>query len=226
VTQPIKLAQLDLDSLADYCVEHTKKFLQRLSNDTRYCFELMRRAYAELSDEALNHVYTIYLPQLSSRAKRHKQFDRSCGDSDYFARLAMTNFYSRCHGSNFSEMFSELPAVMGYLKACLHSVIVQDVRENALIVSLPDDLPAPLSTDRWNAMHISEEEIWAHIGRLLSDPKDERLAYLRWVLEIPPAQIVQLDPQQWKSEREVSVALQRIRRRLRKDLRLRELVSV
>ncbi len=218
------LNRLDLEQLAAYCAEQTQKFLKRLANETRYCFELIRRGYVEQSNDALHHVYRIYMPLLVSRAHRHKWFERSCQDAEYFARVALANFYRRCRGSQFAEMFADLPSVMGYLYACLHSAIVQDIRDNRMAASLPEDIPAP-GGDKAGKGDLNGSELWAAICRALADPDDERLAYLRLVLDVRPAEIVRLEPHKWKTEREVSVALQRIRRRLRKDPGLRNLAG-
>jgi hypothetical protein len=61
------------------------------------------------------------------------------------------------------------------------------------------------------------QEIWGRICAVLPDEADQRLAYQVFVEGFKPSAIVQNEPDRWATPREVSVALQRIRRRLRND---------
>lgn len=214
-------SEFDLELIVRRCAEETKKFLRRLEQDTRYCFELWRRALVEHIDDALCHVYLIYVPLLAGSARRHKLFDLSCADGDYFARIALANFYRTCHGLRFTEMFSELAPAMKYLNACLHSAIAQDVRDNPPITPLPNDDSLSISSPSTSENDVRGSELWEHIRRDLDDPQDESLAYNRFVLQMTPAEIMRLGRSAWKSTREISVALQRIRRKLRNDDTLR-----
>lgn len=214
-----ELQSLALDNLAHGCAEETQKFFHQNPNDPRYCFEIFRRAYAEQLNDALVYVYSIYEPVLTRRARRHPLFSRSCQDDAFFARIALANFYQATHGHKFIEKFSELAAVLKYLYACLHSAIVQDVRANyALEEAELEQVPAPTLQD-------DASELWQHILQILHEPQYQHLAYQRFVLEMKPAEILRAAPEQWENEREITVALQLIRRRLRNDALLREMAS-
>jgi hypothetical protein len=65
-------------------------------------------------------------------------------------------------------------------------------------------------------------ELWAYICDLLPDERDRLLARYAFVLDLKPRQIVELYPARWAGEREVTVALYRIRRLLRADAELRQ----
>ncbi len=210
---------LDLENLARGCAEETQKFFQHKPDDPRYCFEIFRRAYAEQINDALSYIYSIYMPLLIRRARRHQLYFRSCQDDTFFARVALANFYQATHGHRFIEKFSELGAILKYLYACLHSAIVQDVRATYILEeSELDQVPAP--TPQADA-----SELWQHILQVLPEPKYQGLAYQRFVLEMKPAEILHVAPEQWKNEREITVALQSIRRRLRNNIQLREMAG-
>lgn len=224
VTTPSDFRLMGLDVIGRRCSEETQKFLRQIDNDTRYCFELFRRAYADLLDEALSHIYQIYVPLLVRRARRHPMYFQSCQDEEYFARRALTKFYEVSRGERFDSKFSMLPGIIKYLYACLHSVIVQEVRDNARIVEPASDEENWLSAEPSDMLPAND--LWDHIARLLPDSDLQRLAYLRFVLGVKPAEIAELHPQVWSNKREVSVALQTIRRRLRKDQELRDLAGL
>lgn len=220
------LSGIELESIARRCAEETRKFLRHLEQDTRYCFELWRRALSEQIDDALHHVYLIYIPLLSGRARRHKQFAMSCGDSDYFARIALANFYRACYGPRFVDKFSELQPAMKYLNACLHSAIVQDVRDNPPMPPMPEDDTGPIAPPDPYGSDLRSSELWGHIREVLDDAQEEALSYKRFVLQMTPAEIMRAEPGRWPSTRDISVALQRIRRKLRKDDTLRKMFGL
>jgi len=213
----------NLAQITEGCAEATSRYLHRLASDARFCFELMRRAFGERLDEALASFYQTYLPLLTSRARRHRLFDASSGDAEYFARVALANFYRVCSGEAFLAKFNALPGALAYLYSCLHSVIVQDVRDNPPEAELDDERAA--TGEYAQAADVSASDLWAHIRAVLADADDEQLAWQRFVLEMKPAEIVRASPGRWASEREVSVALQRIRRHLRADATLRDLMG-
>jgi hypothetical protein len=221
VTNPEDLRRISAELLASGCANETEKFLRHLISDTRYCFELFRRAYSELLDDALSYIYNIYLPLLAHRARRHPLYFQSCQNDDYFARVALVNFYKANRGAHFEEKFVALESIIKYLYACLHSAIAQDVRENAQFVASSDDEVGGAQAEGTFTDSVDAVDLWKHIFSLLPELEHQRLAYLRFVLGMKPAEIVKSDPQRWGSERDVSVMLQLIRRRLRKDNWLR-----
>jgi hypothetical protein len=219
------LDDTDIDLLAQNCRDETQKFYQGLVNDTRYCFELLRRAYVDLVEQAILHVYKIYLPMLVYRAQHHGLFYASCQDANYFGHLALARFYNTNRGEKFLKKFEKLESVIAYLYMCLHSVIVHDVRTNASTISV-DDNENLMSGDILDESHLNAQDLWKHIRGLLTDTKDIQLAYLRFVLAMMPAEIMRSYPSMWDDERAISVALQRIRRKLRSDPGLRDLAGL
>jgi hypothetical protein len=217
----ISLEDAELPSLAKQCQHQTQLFFRKLSHDTRYCFELFRRGFALGLNDALYYIYKFYIPLLSAYAKRHPLFEQSSQDAPFFSRVALANFYKTCHGPRFLTMFPALPAVMAYLYACVSSAVIQDLRGNRQMAAMADDIPDQEPVDE-----VSGDALWTHIRGVIDEPADEHLAYLRFVLEMPPAEIFRAYPDKWESERAISVALQRIRRRLRKDVMLQQMVGL
>ncbi|MCA9904334.1 MAG: hypothetical protein KC547_10785, partial [Anaerolineae bacterium] len=132
------------------------------------------------------------------------------------------NFYRTCRGPRFTQMFNELAPAMKYLNACLHSAIAQDVRDNPPVTPLPNDEHLPISSPSPANNDVRGSELWSHIRKVLDNLQDEALAYQRFVLQMTPAEILRADRSAWQSTREISVALQRIRRKLRSNDVLRD----
>jgi hypothetical protein len=213
------LNKMDVAALASRCKTETEKFFHKLANDNRYCFELFCRAYKELAEDALAHIYAIYLPILYNRAKKHKAFEQSSQEALNFARAALVNFYLVVKGDRFLQMFSSLQQVMGYLNVCVSSEIFQDVRKHHREMELGDPFIAYQAPDN------NQRELLEYIRRVLVDEKDRFLFELAFVLEMKPAEIVQRYPETWKTTRKVSIQLYHIRQRLRQDPYLRSLID-
>lgn len=217
------ISNLRTDVLAQHCAQQTRNYLLQLANDPRYCFELMRRALRAQDSEALTHLYQTYLPLGNLWARRHPRFDVTGESTEFFASAAMNNFYFALRGEKF-DSFPSLAHALSYFKICVHSVIEQYMRPLP-----PSGPPIPFEHDpQWEAPPIDErimaEELWGHVERILPDPDDRLLVHCRYVLDLKPAQIAAKYPSRWATAREVTVALQRNRRRLRRDPALRQLV--
>ena len=209
------LHQLQLEVIVQRCGEETAKWRHRLVQDTRYCFELFRRGLGDGTADALLQIYTLYVPMLARRVERHAARRFLKEDPEHLARIALANFCKSCMQKGFSNRFVEFKSMMSYLFACLHSVIRMQQRIAGREIPLDDDnlalqAPPDLPSDEDER----STETWRTLCRTLQDPQDQQLAYIRFVLGIKPKEIVSRYPQIWKSERAVSVALQRIRRKL------------
>jgi hypothetical protein len=219
------IAHIPLDDLTQRCVEETEKFNRRQPNDPQFCFELLRRALAEGISEAFTHVYRVYERQALRWVYSHSRFEQTGESADFFARSALSNFYFALRGAKF-ERFAELPQVLAYLKLCVHTAIIQYLRDQqpSIIIPLDDVGEAAYTPDL--ATRADAAELWAHIERLVSDERDRLLARCIFILDLKPRQIVAAYPAHWRDEREVSVNLFRLRRKLRSDAELRQRVGL
>ncbi|HEX6288519.1 MAG TPA: hypothetical protein VFZ66_04970 [Herpetosiphonaceae bacterium] len=216
------LSSMSNDDLAQRCAEETEKFNSRQENDPTYCFELMRRALADESDEAFTRIYQIYERQVLNWVYSHNRFTQTGESADFFATSAMRTFYFALRGEKFSK-FPSLPQTLSYLKMCVHTAIAQYLRDQQPNASMPlgEMSDVPHTPDLGG--RIDAAELWTHICRLLPDDRDQLLARCVFLLDLKPRQIVTEHPTQWRNEREVSVALYRIRRVLRNDAMLQRM---
>jgi hypothetical protein len=215
---------LSLDDLTQRCALETEKFSRRDPSDSRFCFELLRRALAEGLSEAFTRVYQIYERQVLVWVHSHSGFERSGESADYFVSAAWSTFYFALRGPKFAS-FPSLPQLLAYLKLCVHTAIAQYLRDQQPAATSPlDEAPDAAHTPDL-ATRITAAELWRQVEQLLPDPHDRLLARCALVEDLKPRQIVKAYPARWKDEREVSVELYRIRRLLRNDLELRRLAG-
>lgn len=211
--------ELSTSALAQRCAEESKKFARRESNDPQFCLALLRRALVDRAPDAFTHVYQIYNRQVTHWVYQHSRFALTGESAEYFSSAAFQSFYTALQGSKF-EQFSSLPAVLTYLKLCVHTAIARYLRDDVHTptVSLDDRIELAEEPDLSASVDVSE--LWSHICQLLPDERDQLLARCAFVLGLKPRQIAPLYRSFWSSERDISVALYRIRGILRSDAEL------
>ncbi len=152
----------------------------------------------------------------------HSRFAQAYESADFFAHAALSAFYFALRGPKFGQ-FSTLPQVLSYLKLCVHTAISQHLRDHVYAATIPLQTASDVGDLPHLEAGVEAAELWTHICRLLPDERDRILARCAFVQDLKPRQIVQAYPSYWTHEREVSVALYRIRRLLRNDPELQRL---
>ena len=227
----MNLAGLAVENLATLCAEETEKFSRQQRNTTQYCFELFRRALAEGIQEAFTHIYLVYERQVLKWVYGYSRFDETGEAAEFFVNSAFNKFYFAVRGPKF-ERFSSVPSLLMYLKLCVHTAIAQYIRDQKQVsdVSTDDETSGVDMRDRQQEAILDRgtqaADLWALICRLLPAPTDQLLARCVFALDMKPAEIVSAYPGRWANEREISVALYRIRRLLRQDAGMRRLLGV
>jgi hypothetical protein len=215
---------LSIDDLSRLCASETAKFNRRQPSDAQFCFELLRRALADGVAEAFTHVYRIYERQVRIWVHSHSRFAQTGESDEYFVSAAWSTFYFALRGQKFAG-FPSLPQVLAYLKACVHTAIMLYLRDQQPAATLALDehpgLAAAEQPEPFDTAQLAER-----IAQLLVDPADRLLAHCVFAKDLKPRQIVKAYPGQWGSERDVTVALFRIRRILRNDTQLRRMFGM
>jgi hypothetical protein len=218
-------ADLSTDDLAHRCLEETEKFNRRQESDDQFCFELWRRAFADNKSDAFTYLFQIYTRSVTSWVYNHSRFEQTGEEADFFALAALRKFYFALRGEKFKR-FAGLPQILSYLKCCVHTEIMQYLRDQRPIEHKPLDVASGVAVIPDLDTNTNLREIWACIEQLLLDERDRFLAHLVFVQDLKPRQIITAHPGVWQHEREVTLAIYRIRRILRNDRRLRRLLGL
>lgn len=202
-----------LGDLIDQCRTQTDLYIRQESSDSRYCFEIWRRAIVEKDEVAWNAVIQQYngfvRRWLSLKLSRHPylQFEEEA-----LANGVFINFF-RFVGPEKFDTFQNLAGVLQYLKMCCATIVadaMRDYQARTLDVSLDfsasseDSSDGGLSyADRLKSDDDLEGTIqvkadrsvfWRTIWDNLPDPTDRALVYLRYILDMPPREISQQFP--------------------------------
>ena len=217
----MSLDTVPIDELARRCEEETQKFIRQQAHETRYCFELLQRGLGQERSEAFTQVYRIYEGLAYKWVNSHPRFYMTGESADYFVSAAFSRFYFAVKGPGFAH-FPSVAQVLQYLKLCVQTVIAEYLRKAARIpeMALEPAIHSP-SDDRIEAAS-ETRELWQYILSLLPADVDQLLAEECFMYDLKPAEIAEKYPQHWPTARDVSVALQRIRRNLRRDGHLRQ----
>ena len=218
------LASHSLADIARRCAEETEKYTRQLDNDPAFCFELLRRALAERIPEAFTHVYQTYERQVTSWVYQHSGFRHTGESPEYFTSAAFQSFYAALNGPKF-ERFPTLAALLSYLKTCVHTAVARHLRDSARHVDQPLDEANPPSESPQLGAGVEARELWGHICDLLPDERDQLLARCSFVLGLKPRHILAAYRSYWNSERDITIALYRIRRTLRADSEIASLAG-
>lgn len=212
-----------LSELIDQCRAQTELFVRQETSDSRYCFEIWRRAIVDKDEAAWNAVMQQYgsfvRRWISQRLARHPflQFEE-----EVLANGVFINFFRFVSPEKF-ETFQNLAGVLQYLKMCCGTIVADALRDHqarTLDVSLDvgyssadgsseeglsyaDRLKAEEDLEETVQVKTDRKVFWNTIWENLPDPADRVLVYLRYILDMPPREISQQYPQYFPDVQQV-----------------------
>jgi DNA-directed RNA polymerase specialized sigma24 family protein len=210
--------------LASRCKEETTRFFQKKPHDTRYCYELFRRAAVEADEVAWDRIYKQYRPLVISWIRRHSGFRHCDEELDYFINRAFEKIWGRLDRDSFSR-FPDLKSILRYLQLCVHSVIVDHLRKNDSS-RRQDDLEnaTNLKLDDETRLRVMErlerQEIWDEIVTRLNGEMEHTCIYATFILGLKPRQIVEQFDHLFADVETIYLTKQNVLSRMRRDAAL------
>jgi hypothetical protein len=189
-------------------------------------FELFRHAIVERDEQAWARIHDRYRTLLIGWARRsaalmpvHENFGDIADQALMRAWLALTP-------ARF-ERFSGLPALLGYLRSCVATVLIdmartEQARERMLKRLACGGQPSPeeivLNT-------IDSRELWALVARHVGSAQDEAILRLHIVHGLPPREVQARRPDLFPAVGQVYAIKRNLIGRLRRDRALEALVG-
>ena len=93
VGESVDPAKLDLAALVRRSLSESELFYHGQPHDTRFSYELFRRALVERNEQAWEHIFTSYGSLVESWVRRSGAFASSGESSEYFVGAAFTRFW-------------------------------------------------------------------------------------------------------------------------------------
>jgi hypothetical protein len=223
-----------LSDLVDQCREQTTLYMRQEAYDPRYCFEIWRRAVVERDEiawVACVEQYSGFVRRWLNQRLAHYPPLRF--EEDVLLNGVFFNFY-RFVGPEKFATFQNLAGILEYLKRCCGTLVIDAWRDyQARALNVPFD-PSPsfgdppelelgpsISVPGETNPEIEiidkddREHFWQAVWNKLPDQQDRLLVYLRYILDMPPREIVQLYPQYFSDVNQVYRRIKNLLWRLR-----------
>jgi hypothetical protein len=225
---PEDLRHLSTYQLAVQLSEETSLFLKQRPSDGRFGVELFRRAVVERDEQAWSLLYSQYAPLVLTWVMQHQGaslYITHEGGPDGLVNGSFAKFAAALTSRPWQ--FDSLPAILKYLKMCVHSVVSDLVRAaharacEETLEAIEQEPAEDNMTERIVAA-ISAEELWTAIRERLRGPAEAMVVYCSYVQGLKPAQIVQDHPGLFPQGSEDVYRIQRnVLERLRRDQHLK-----
>jgi hypothetical protein len=210
------------------CSEETAKYLRRETNRDEFGLELFRRAICDRDEAAWESIFIIYHGLVRAWIQRHPARSTLDDDSDYWVNRAFERLWAAIDPDRFAS-FPNLAAVLRYLKLCVHSVILDELRARGPIrvaspfdilsgIPFADDASAPLDG-------VTCGELWDTVISVTRSEPERLVAHLCLVLGLLPGEVYARCPDQFVSIADVYCTKRNLLDRLRRNPVIQQFVG-
>jgi hypothetical protein len=192
--EPFAPHQLATEALRRRCLAESERFYRGQPHDTRFAFELFRRALVDRCQVAWEHLYELYRPLVESWIRRSGAFAGSGESSEYFVAPAFTRFWQAITPERFAS-FPTLAALLHYLQLCCGTAVIDSVRAQSWAEMLPEEAipphqPGYTPLDEEVLDRIGRQEFWQFIDAQLSGAAERAEVYDSFVMGMKPSDIL------------------------------------
>ncbi len=196
-------SEMRLSVLAAQCLRELDTYRRGEPCTDIYGLELLRRATIQDNQEARSWMQQCFGGLVRGWLRRHPKREVACrleSEENYVAQ-AFERFW-QATAFNQRVEFSTLAAALQYLRASLNGAILDMLRAYARPgeVSLPGpgEPGEPLVEESTDS-----SEVWQIVHMILSNPREQRLAYLLFHCGLKPREIVRFCSQEWGDVQEI-----------------------
>lgn len=220
---------LQVAELARRCREETLRYLRGEDRDDAFCFEIFQRAVVERSDAAWEAIVSQYRGIVLAYVGQHTAAAMLRESDEYWVNRAFQRFWGAVGADRFGQ-FPDLAALLKYLKLCVHSVLMDEVRARRAAATtplddIPETLPAQADAERTVVSTLAGEDLWKVIAKELQDRAEERVVYLSFARDMKPADIAERHPELFKSVADVYRIKRNVIERLRRNAEVRSFLT-
>jgi hypothetical protein len=213
--------ELSLRELANRCREETARFLRGEPREDGFCFEFFERAVAFRDDDAWAAIMTQYRGIVLAYVGQHTASAMMREPDDYWVNRAFQRFWTAVGPERFGQ-FPDLAGLLKYLKLCVHSEVMDEMRarKSGSLTSLDEvgeTAPAPHNAERSALGKLAGEQLWEAILGQLQDDAEKAVAYQSFARDLKPAEIYERHPRLFESVADVYRIKRNIIERLRRS---------
>jgi hypothetical protein len=185
------LQDMSAAELAAHCMDEIKCFQRGEPSNDRYGIELFHRALKQLDPLAWEIVQQSFSDMVYSWMCQHpmRHIASRFDSAENYVAQAFARFWQATAGNPKIE-FMTLAAILRYLRASLNGTILDALRAYSRPRETP--LPEPGSAEGiFGEEQDDSHDLWEAIQSVLSDKRQQRVAYLLFHCHLKPRQIVQ-----------------------------------
>jgi hypothetical protein len=197
------LRGLSVSVLAQLCKDELDKLERGEPGHEQYSVELFHRALAQHDALARETVQRCFKETVHHWMYSHPNREAACRleSEEHYVAQAFERFW-QATASNQGMEFIRLSAALQSLRASLNGAILDTLRAYSRPgeVSLPEpeEPGKPVGEDSANS-----SEAWNILEMMLSNQREQRLAYLLYHCGLKPREIVRFCPQEWPDVQEI-----------------------
>ena len=223
------LRDLSFAELASRCRDETRRFLNGEPRNDTFCFELFERAIVRRDEEAWAMIVAQYRGIVLAYVGQHSIATAVREPDDFWVNRAFQRFWSAVGPTRFAQ-FPDLPALLKYLKLCVHSVLMDEARARrgglpTSLEGLPTAPPAPDSAERSVVGKVAGAQLWDAILSELQDEPERVVAYLSFTRDLKPGEIFDRHPGLYAGVADVYRVKRNVLERLRRSPRVRAFLT-
>ncbi len=224
------IASMDLSVLQRYCQIESDRFFRGQPHDTRFAYELFRRALVERCEAAWEILFYQYRSLVESWVRRSSAFSSTGESSEYFVGSVFARFWQAITPERFAS-FPTLGSLLHYLQMCASCVVIDCARSQSWAEIIPEALTPGFDTiidapDEEAIDRVSREEFWHSINALLAGDVERCVIYHSFVMGRKPGEIYEMRRDLFDSVAEVYNVKRNILGRLSRNRELRRLAGV
>jgi DNA-directed RNA polymerase specialized sigma24 family protein len=222
------VAWLDHDDLVRRCAEETENFRWHRPADDRPTVELFRRAICVRDQRAWSALYRLYYRLVLSWIARHPARSSIQEDDDVLANGAFIRFWSSITPERFAA-FPNTAALLRYLRMCCHSVVLDQVRAQRSVTTVPTFAQLAVATDPSDAVSsvlsaLVEETLWHIVRAEATSREEDLLVQLCLRLDMKPREVQERHPDMYPTVEDVYRTKRNLLDRLFRNGTLRRLL--
>jgi RNA polymerase sigma factor (sigma-70 family) len=212
---------LSTSKLADRCRENNEKYRHDpSSSDSRYCFELLRRAIWQVDEEAWDHVYKIYSKQIETKIR--SRLDSASRETvEDLVQQTWARLYKNITPDTWQD-FPDLPRLLSYMNRSAISVTIDHLRqlqrrrEKIKLAEELDENSQNNEPDTEVIQELLQKQLWRCIRQVCKDSDEKLLAELVWIYKLKPQAIAAEYPDKFDDAADVSRRKRNLKERLQR----------
>jgi hypothetical protein len=225
----MNLNRLSVADLARRCREETLRFLRGEPRDDVFCFELFERAVARREPDAWEAIMVQYRGIVLAYVGQHSAAAVVHETDDFWINRAFQRFWMAVGPERFGQ-FRDLPGLLKYLKLCVHSVLLDEVRARKVgstdsLGEVSESHASPENAEESVIGELSGQQLWVVISGELQGDAERVVALLSFARDLKPSEIYSRHPALYDSVGDVYRIKRNILERLRRSPEVRAFLA-